>query len=178
MTQPYLIYIVTVMFLLPVLSVYVEFYFTRKRRRQALQTSAFAYTAVLFKWFVFWAVGVRLLTAGLSQVFHPEMTALILSLPVTADVIVKELGLANLVMGTAAIVSLWAVSWRPTAAFTGALYLGAAGVQHWMRMGQGVTQKEEIAMVSDLAIAALVMLYLIWLWRSSRTARASRPEQA
>ncbi len=168
MAQSYLFYIVTVMFLLPVLSVYAEFYFTRKRRQQTLQTSAFAYTAVLFKWFVFWAVGVRLFSAGLSQVFHPEMTASILSLPVAADVIVKELGLANLVMGTAAIVSIWAVSWRPTAAFTGALYLGVAGVLHLMRLPHGLSHKESVAMVSDLMIAVLVMLYLLWLWRQHR----------
>ena len=59
---------------------------------------------LVFRWFVFWGVGVRLFVAGVRQVAQPSFTAreiFHLASP-DAEVIVRELGFANLCFGLAA----------------------------------------------------------------------------
>lgn len=112
------------------------------------------------KWFVFWAVGIRLFTAGLKQAINPAFTASEIFHLQSAEthVIVKELGYANICMGALAILSLFIPGWRSAAAFTGGLYMGIAGVYHIFKKPEGAN--EVIAMVSDLFILAVMSLYL------------------
>jgi hypothetical protein len=60
------------------------------------------------KWFTFWAVGVRLFVAGLRQTLQPRFTAREIFNLQSDDAlpIVRELGLANVSMGTLGLVSL------------------------------------------------------------------------
>ncbi|WP_457093671.1 DUF6790 family protein [Microvirga sp. P5_D2] len=65
------------------------------------------------KWFVFWAVGVRLFTAGLRQVLQPSFTAKAIfniGHP-TAEKLVTEIGVGNLAMGSIAVLSLAFPNW-------------------------------------------------------------------
>ncbi|WP_432477446.1 DUF6790 family protein [Nocardioides sp. GXQ0305] len=120
--------------------------------------------AVVGTWFVFWAVGVRLLTAGLRQVVRPGLTAEGI-LGVTdrrAWVLVRELGFANVAIGAAGVLSLWAAGWRPAAALAGGLFLLLAGAQHLTRSHRN--GEENVAMVSDLAIGVLMLGYVAWAW--------------
>ena len=72
--------------------------------------------AIVGKWFVFWAVGMRLLIAGLRQIVQPRYTAeTILGVKDPgAMLIVRELGFANTSIGSAGllqrlrIVKMWA----------------------------------------------------------------------
>jgi hypothetical protein len=60
------------------------------------------------RWFVFWAVGVRLLTAGARQIINPGLTSEgILSIK-GHEVwqLVRELGFANVSIGLAGVISL------------------------------------------------------------------------
>ncbi len=113
------------------------------------------------KWFVFWGVGLRLITAGMRQVMKPEFTTKeIFHLnDMRAAVIVKELGLANICFGLTAMISLFIPGWRPAAAFAGGLYFGLAGVQHIIK--KPVSENEIIAMVSDIFITIVLAGYLI-----------------
>ena len=60
------------------------------------------------KWFVFWSVGVRLMLAGLRQVFNPAFTAeTIFGVKEKAALtIVRELGFGNLSIGLLGVLSL------------------------------------------------------------------------
>jgi hypothetical protein len=148
-------YVVTVVLLLGVLpagSVFAE---------QHYWHSTLPLMDLVGKWFTFWAVGVRLGLAGLRQVLQPDFTAREIfnlkgddALP-----IVRELGLANIAMGTLGLVSLWlpAVTWP--AALVGGLYYGLAGALH---VGRGEkTFNERFAMITDLAIFALLAAYVV-----------------
>jgi hypothetical protein len=112
------------------------------------------------KWFVFWGVGIRLLLAGARQAIQPRFTAKEIfridgaeSLP-----IVRELGFANLSMGTLGICSLFQMSWTVPAAIVGALYYGLAGLGH---IGQKEKNaKEYIAMVSDGFMFLLISVFI------------------
>jgi hypothetical protein len=69
--------------------------------------------AIVGKWFVFWAVGVRLFIAGLRQIVQPRYTAeTILGVKdPDATLIVRELGFANTAIGSAGLGSIYLAGW-------------------------------------------------------------------
>jgi hypothetical protein len=143
--------IILTMFLLPLGSVAAEW---------ALTPGA-SLLLLTGKWFVFWAVGVRLTLAGLWQVAAPEFTAREVfriegdeALP-----LVRELGVANLAGGGVALASLPYPGFVPAAAVWGAIFLGVTGVIHARRRGK--SRNEIVAMVSDLFVALVLAGYVL-----------------
>lgn len=140
--------IVTVfMFVLPLLSITVE-----------SATSGTALTAaIIAKWFVFWAVGWRLLLAGLKQIAQPQFTAKeILGLKSDESLIlVRELGFSNVAIGLLGVTSLFQPGWQLGAALAGAVFYGLAGITHALRAHRN--RLENVAMASDL-FASVVLL--------------------
>ena len=63
---------------------------------------------IVARWFVFWAVGVRLLVAGVRQIVQPRFTAeKILGIKdPDAALLVREFGFANVAIGSAAAASV------------------------------------------------------------------------
>jgi hypothetical protein len=116
--------------------------------------------ALVQKWFVFWAVGVRLSLAGLRQIVQPGYTAkVILSLKgEEALFVVRELGMANLSIGLVGLVSLVASSWQAAGALAGVVFYGLAGVNHARHSERGRLQN--MAMISDLLIATVLLVAL------------------
>ena len=82
------------------------------------------------KWYVFWAVGVRLFAAGLRQAIQPAFTAVeIFEIKdPKALAIVREVGFGNLSIGLLGLLSLWHKDWRIPAGIAGGLYYGIAGL--------------------------------------------------
>jgi hypothetical protein len=113
--------------------------------------------ALVGKWFVFWAVGVRLLIAGLRQIFQPRFTAeTILGVKdADATLIVRELGFANTAIGIAGVASLFLAGWMLPLAVIGAIFYGLAGINHAKHRNKNRLQK--VAMISDF-YAAVVLL--------------------
>jgi hypothetical protein len=113
------------------------------------------------KWFVFWAVGVRLTLAGLRQIAAPDFTArdvFRIEAP-EALPLVRELGFANLAAGVIGMASLAWPTFVLPAAIWGAIFLGAAGVMHTRRRGRSLN--ESVAMVSDLFVALVLAGYAL-----------------
>ena len=150
----YFIYVLAVMFLIPSICVVVDFFIIKKENQ---------FINALGKWFIFWMIGIRLLTAGLKQVFDPAFTASMLNLDSTGFVIIQELGFANVLFGLLAIISLFVTKFRLSATI-GGFYLGMAGILHVTRIGEEVSFKETVAMVSDLFALMIVLIYCIGLW--------------
>lgn len=159
----YIFYIVAVMFVFPLTAILIERFRTKRESGflDIIETSS--------KWFIFWGVGIRTITAGISQLVNPAFTASILGTPATCFVAIKEIGLANMSMGLLALISLFAPSWRKAGGFCGGLYLGSAGFLHVSRIPEGINQKEMVAMVSDLFIFAVVAFYLFYSFNSNRS---------
>jgi len=113
------------------------------------------------KWFVFWALGVRLFIAGIRQATKPGFTAREVFHIAGEDsfVVIRELGFANICVGLLGILSMWHPSWRDAAATTGGLYFGLAGVLHLFKKPD--SRNEVIALVSDLYIFLIMLLYLL-----------------
>ena len=146
----YVFMIAALMFVLPIVSIGSE-----------LGTGAALSTALIGKWFVFWAVGIRLLTAGLRQILQPRYTAeKILGLK-GADslLLVRELGFANFAVGCVAAASIVAVGWALPMAAVGALFYGLAGISHLLHSGR--TKLENVAMASDIFIAVVLVIFCV-----------------
>lgn len=111
---------------------------------------------LVLKWFVFWGIGARLGLAGLKQVTQPAFTAetIFEIADPKAQVIVQELGFANLAFGLMGLLSLAFPAFLMPAAVGGGLFYLLAGVKHALRAGK--TRIETIAMVSDLGIVAVL----------------------
>ena len=150
----YLITVVAFMLFLPLLSFGVDYF---RNDQEAI-------VSLLGKWFIFWAIGVRLFSAGIKQVIDPAFTAQSIFHLTDKDafVIVKELGFANICTGCLGIISLFIPSWRIPTAFAGSLYLGIAGINHIIKKPDGIN--EMIAMISDLFIAIVMAAYIICMY--------------
>lgn len=135
------------MLALPGLSIFIE----------ASSAGAPAFVVLIAKWFVFWAVGMRLFLAGARQTVQPKYTAeVILGLKSSdALIVVRELGFANLAIGALGLVSLAVAEWRLAAALVGGLFYGFAGVNHALQPHRN--RLETVAMVSDLLAAAILL---------------------
>ena len=150
--KPYFFFIILLMFILPVLSVGIEHY--AGKEQSSLMN-------LVGKWFIFWAVGLRLFIAGLRQASNPSFTAksIFHIKDKESFVIVKELGFANICMGATGIISLFAPQWRIAAAFFGGLYLGIAGINHIIKKPAG--SNEWITMVSDIFIFLVMVACIV-----------------
>lgn len=149
----YIFAVVFLMFILPTLSVAIEL---------VVNKNPGALIDLVTKWFVFWAIGVRLFTAGLRQIIRPGLTSEgILGIKgKQAWQLVRELGFANVSIGLVAIVSLWIPAWQPAAALAGCLFLLLAGAEHIPKKHRNF--EENIAMYSDLIIGLLLAVCLLY----------------
>ncbi|WP_158813985.1 hypothetical protein [Methylocapsa sp. S129] len=147
----YLTIIILLMGVLPVGSILIEF---------ALLHHSADLLFLVGKWFVFWAVGVRLLLAGARQVANPAFTAeTIFDVKEKAALtIVQELGFGNLSIGLLGALTLLHSGWIVPAAIVGGLFYGLAGLQHFLKGGRNSI--ENIAMVSDLFIFVVLAIDL------------------
>lgn len=113
------------------------------------------------RWFVFWGVGIRLFLAGARQVIQPRFTAekIFRIEGIESRAIVRELGFANVSIGTLGVWSLVQKGWITPAALVGGLYYGLAGLGHVSQ--QGKNAKEYMAMISDGFIFLVLSAFLI-----------------
>ena len=148
----YFITVILLLLIFPVISVITE---------AALSHHSQSIMFLIGKWFVFWAVGVRLFIAGVRQVTQPRFTAQEIfrirdpgSFP-----IVREIGFGNLSMGTLGICCLFDTDWIVPAAIVGGLYYGLAGAGH---VGQkSKNTKEYTAMISDGFVFVVLLMFLL-----------------
>ena len=142
----YLVSVLGLTVVLPVVSILLD---------MALSGSAITLSLV-GKWFVFWAVGIRLFLAGIRQVLQPSFTAVTIFKikDPEAEKLVTEIGFGNLSMGLIGILSLAVPNWLVPSGVAGGLYLGLAGLKHIA--SKNCTREENIAMVTDLLVALIV----------------------
>jgi hypothetical protein len=150
----YFVFVILLLLIFPVASITTE--------------AALSHTvSIIFltgRWFVFWAVGIRLFTAGARQVIQPQFTAEeIFGIRDRGSfAIVREVGFANLSMGLLGISSVFRVGWIVPAALVGGLYYGLAGTGHIFHKGKNA--REYTAMISDGFIFLVLMVFMMNSW--------------
>ncbi len=129
----YFLIVVLLMFVFPLVSIIVEL----------LSGSSSSYVFLVGKWFVFWAAGIRLFTAGLRQILQPQFTAnkIIGVNDESSLIFVKELGFANSSIGLLGILTIFFIQWITPGAIAGGLFLGLAGINHVFRKGKNNLEK-------------------------------------
>ncbi len=111
------------------------------------------------KWFIFWAIGIRCLVAGIVQLFSPgfgsENTA-----EASSFIYIQELGLANCCFGICASISIFLPKHRLYMT-AGAFSIGMAAILHFFRSGldAGISFDEKTALISDICVLALLLSY-------------------
>ncbi len=145
----YLATVVLLLLILPIISTAIE-----------VLAFGHAFSSSSMKWFVFWPM-LRLLIAGIRQVKQPEFTARdIFHIEDKAALgIVRELGFANFAMGALGTLSLIWPQLLFGGALVGGIYYALAGIGHILHAARN--SKRTIAMVSDLAIA-IVLILIAW----------------
>ena len=148
----YLVMVVCLLFVFPIISIITEMF---------LFKSSTGILLLVGKWFVFWAVGIRLFTAGLRQAIQPRFTAEnILGIKGSDQfIVVQELGFANISMGALGMITIFNGNWIMPAAIVGSLFYGFAGIRHMFSKERNVL--ENTAMVSNIFIFAVLLIYLI-----------------
>jgi hypothetical protein len=148
----YIFLVLLVMLVLPALSVVNERYFLGSDAGLLL---------LMGKWFVFWGVGIRLFSAGARQVVNPKYTAeTILGLKTSEPwMVVRELGFANIAIGTVALGSIHAHHWLTPAAVAGAIFYGLAGANHLLTKNRN--RLENVAMLTDLFVCGILCAYFL-----------------
>jgi uncharacterized protein DUF6790 len=149
----YVLIVITLMLALPLISIVAQIILTDHGALHGAST-----LAVTAKWYVFWAVGMRLSLAGLRQIIQPRYTAeTILGLKGTESLFfVRELGFANVTMGSVGLASLLAPHWVTPAAMLGAIYYGLAGINHCFHKDRNRLQN--VALASDLFAASVLAI--------------------
>jgi hypothetical protein len=148
----YILAVASLMFALPIVSIVIEL---------ATNKNPASLIDLIGKWFIFWAIGVRLFTAGLRQTIKPALTSEgILGIKgKEAWQLVRELGFANTSIGLVGIISLWNTQWRTAGALAGAIFLLLASTEHLLKNNRSF--EENLAMYSDLFIGLLMATYLV-----------------
>jgi hypothetical protein len=149
--KTYVIVVTVLTFILPTVSFVIDH-----------MTSNAALTFELFsKWFIFSAVGLRLLLAGIRQTTKPSFTAKEIFHIGSPDSfpIIRELGFANLCFGLVGLVSFFKPDWRIVSAFASGLYYGIAGLQHLIKKPVGTNEK--FALWTDFVIFILLLIYFM-----------------
>jgi hypothetical protein len=128
----YLPMVVALMLVLPLISIVAQLMLADHSALAALSN-----LAIVAKWYVFWAVGVRLSLAGLRQIFQPRYTAeTILGFTGAESLFfVRELGFANISMGSIGALSLLVPSLREGGSAAGCSLLWTRGHQSLLSQG-------------------------------------------
>jgi hypothetical protein len=151
LSKPYLVAVVSLTVILPVVSALAE---------SIMRGGGFGSAGRLGEWFIFWAVGVRLFSAGIRQIVNPAFTARdIFHIEGNAShPIVRELGFANICFGAIGIISLFLPQWRIVSAFGSGLYYGIAGFNHMIK--KPASPNEAAALISDIFISLALLAYV------------------
>ena len=118
---------------------------------------------VFGKWWVFWGVGTRLLSAGVVQVSGRGATGAILgaAAPGVQEVqLARELGTANIGMGLAGLLAL-VPGWVLPAGLAGGIFLLLAGILHVTKKGKNA--QENLATWTDLVVGVVVVIVAVYI---------------
>lgn len=155
------IYVVGVMVIAPILCVSIEYIRKRKTANPNL-------ILLICKWFMFWSIGVRSVTAGLMQTLNPAYTERLLNVGTENMLIIQELGFANLGVGVIAMISLFVPAFRKPAAVAGGIFLMGAAILHLLRLSI-IEFGEVMSLAGDLLIVAVAVLTLVYKEKGQET---------
>lgn len=152
----HLIQILVIMVLLPIVFTITEIAYKKK------QKNTFSIGTIIFKWILFWTVGIRSVSAGLVQLVYPQYTAqIIFELTSGSEfyIFIRELGIANFAIGVTAIISVWKIHWRYPAAFISLIFNAFLVINHILHFQAGLNELASLG--ADLFVVIMLSYFLI-----------------
>ncbi len=150
----HMIYVTGVSVVFPVISIIADYLYNKKKQ------SPINPVWLSCKWFIFWTLGIRSVSAGCMQLLNPAYTQALLQLDSSSHMVIQELGGANIAMGLMCILSFFKPTMRKQAASCVAVFMTAAAVLHITRIGMSHTG-ELISLANDVfsILIAVVCLF-------------------
>ncbi len=114
------------------------------------------------KWFIFWNLGIDLFFTGVRQASSPELSPgnVFRFKSQESHQLTRELGFANMALGSVGILSVINDQWRLIAAIGGGLYFGLA-IMLYLAKGAGNHQHRVTQLYHVLVFAGLVFCLLV-----------------
>ncbi|MFP4163894.1 MAG: DUF6790 family protein [Chitinispirillaceae bacterium] len=152
----HLVQILVIMVMMPLTFSTIEMLYRNKR------DNASDSGAIIFKWILFWAVGIRSVSAGLVQLIYPQYTAeTIFELTSGTEfyIFIRELGVANFAIGTTAIISAGLKDWRLPTAFISLIFNTLLAINHIIHFQAGANQFASLG--ADFFVVVMLSYFLI-----------------
>ena len=115
---------------------------------------------IIGKWFIFWSLGVRLIIAGLMQIFNPIYTNNLLQLSLNDFIIIRELGLANFSIGLLCTISYFKKSLQKYVCIYMFIFFTGASILHIIRI-ENINFDELISLITDIILIIISMYGII-----------------
>lgn len=144
------IYVIGVMFIAPIVCVIIEFILSKNGTKKKLLD-------LICKWFVFFTLGLRALTAGLMQIVNPSYTAKLLHLTTDNFLAIQELGFAQFGIGVLGILSIHYYKLRKSTAISYGIFMAGAAYLHIIRLSQ-IQLGEMMSLIGDLLVVAIAII--------------------
>jgi len=115
---------------------------------------------LICKWFIFWSLGIRLIIAGLMQIFNPIYTNNLLQLNLNDFIIIRELGLANFSIGLLCIISFFKKPLQKYVCIYMVIFFMGASVLHIIRM-KNINFDESITLFTNIFLIIISIYGII-----------------
>jgi hypothetical protein len=145
----------TIMIVMPLICSVIDYSRNKKREKWV----------VITKWLLLWAVGIRSVTAGLVQLVYPRYTAEVI-FNLSGDsfyIFIRELGVANIAIGTSAVISFKHKNWRVPIAFISLVFNLFLSLNHIVNFQADVN--EAVSLVGDVFVVLGVSVFLFKSYR-------------
>jgi hypothetical protein len=154
MSAMYLITVLLLTVVLPPTSIYAQISFANSPQSLMILVGT---------WFVFWCAGIRFALDGSLQFFRPKFTSeeILGIYSEDSQLVVAELGVTNLAIGLVGIASIVVPLFTLPVAIVAAIPYGVSGARHYAASGR--SGNETAAMVSDLFVSAVLVLYVVYI---------------
>jgi hypothetical protein len=145
--------VVMLMVVLPILSILSEL---------LIFPTSTEFMPLVGKWFVFWAMGIRLFLTGLHQAIAPQFIVKQRFAIKTKEppIIVKESEFATLAIGCLGIIALFSQAWIMPAAMTGGLFYALEGIRYLEQNERD--PQNNMKMLADLFTFIVLLAYFSW----------------
>lgn len=131
------------------------------RKKKQVANEKIEIAVIIFKWILFWSVGIRSVSAGLVQLIYPQYTAqniFELSTGTEFYIFIRELGVANFAIGATAIIAVKLRNWRIPAAFISWIFNCFLSINHILHFQAGANELASLG--ADLFVVVMLSYFL------------------
>jgi len=121
---------------------------------------------IIKNWFIFWSLGIRLILAGVIQIFNPKYTDNLLQLGLNNFSIIQELGIANITIGTMCIVSFFKTNLQKYVCFCSSFFWLGLSINHILNLK---SFNDTFSLITDVVLMTISLYFFLHLYISDHS---------